>query len=105
MPVPSFFEPGPSDARLRGNAPAASCGPHAPSAPGKLLNVGLARCALPSPCIVRGGRCSGGLGFAEYDRAIPVPDIFQVRCLETDELFDSELYNAATASERKAQHD
>jgi hypothetical protein len=41
------------------------------------------------------------LGFCEYDRRIPVPDIFQARCLETDELIDRELCTRATANERK----
>jgi hypothetical protein len=40
------------------------------------------------------------LGFSEYDRAMPVPEIFQVRCLETDELFDPCACNAHTAGER-----
>jgi hypothetical protein len=39
-------------------------------------------------------------GFREYDRAIPVPEIFQVRCLETDELFDPCVCNAHTTGER-----
>jgi hypothetical protein len=47
--------------------------------------------ALSNPCP----------GFREYDRAIPVPEIFQVRCLETDELFDVYACNKATANERK----
>src|SRR5712691_1994386 len=37
------------------------------------------------PCLCRH---ESSLGFREYERAIPVPEIFQVRCLETDELFD-----------------
>jgi hypothetical protein len=44
------------------------------------------------------------LGFRAYDRAVPVPEIFQVRCLETDELFDVNACNAHTAAER-ASHD
>jgi hypothetical protein len=39
-------------------------------------------------------------GFRDYDRAMPVPEIFQVRCLETDELFDPRACNAHTAGER-----
>ena len=42
------------------------------------------------------------LGFREYDRAIPVPEIFQVRCLETDERFDPKLCHKATANERNS---
>jgi hypothetical protein len=41
-------------------------------------------------------------GFREYDRAIPVPEIFQVRCLETDELFDVGACNKHTATERQS---
>jgi hypothetical protein len=40
------------------------------------------------------------LGFQEYDRAMPVPAIFQVRSLETDELFDVDACNAHTLEER-----
>jgi hypothetical protein len=40
------------------------------------------------------------LGFREYDRAMPVPEVFQVRCLETDELFDVDACNAHTVGER-----
>jgi hypothetical protein len=40
-------------------------------------------------------------GFREYDRAMPVPEIFQVRCLETDELFDVDACNRHTAAERR----
>jgi hypothetical protein len=31
---------------------------------------------------------------------MPVPEIFQVRCLETDELFDVDACNAHTLEER-----
>jgi hypothetical protein len=41
------------------------------------------------------------LGFREYDRAMPVPEIFQVRCLETDELVNAEACNRHTAAERR----
>jgi hypothetical protein len=41
-------------------------------------------------------------GFREYDRAMPVPEIFQVRCLETDELFDVGACNKHTATERQS---
>jgi len=41
-------------------------------------------------------------GFREDDRAIPVPEIFQVRCLETDELFDVGACNRHTAAERQS---
>ena len=39
-------------------------------------------------------------GFREYDRAMPVPEIYRVRCLETDELLDPRACNAHTAGER-----
>jgi hypothetical protein len=39
-------------------------------------------------------------GFREHDRAIPVPEIFLVRCLETDELFDVDACNRHTVAER-----
>jgi hypothetical protein len=42
------------------------------------------------------------LGFRQYDRAIPVPEIFQVRCLETDELFNVDACNRHTAAERES---
>ena len=72
---------------------------HAPSAPGKPLNVGRAlRVAI---AMYRSRRTvQQRLGFSEYDRAMPVPDIYQVRCLETDELFDVDTCNAHTAGER-----
>jgi hypothetical protein len=72
---------------------------HVPSAPGKPLNVGRAlRVAI---AMYRSRRTiQNRLGFREYDRAMPVPDIYQVRCLETDELFDVKACNAHTAAER-----
>ena len=72
---------------------------HVPSAPGKPLNVGRAlRVAI---AMYRSRRTvRQRLGFREYDRAMPVPKIFQVRCLETDELFDPRVCNAHTAGER-----
>ena len=72
---------------------------HVPSAPGKPLNVGRAlRVAI---AMWRSRRTvQQRLGFRDYDRAMPVPEIFQVRCLETDELFDVHACNQATAAER-----
>jgi hypothetical protein len=72
---------------------------HVPSAPGKPLNVGRAlRVAI---VMYRSRRTvQQRLGFHDYDRAMPVPDIYQVRCLETDELFDMEACNRHTAAER-----
>src|SRR4051812_6328949 len=72
---------------------------HVPSAPGKPLNVGRAlRVAI---AMYRSRRTvQRRLGFREYDRAMPVPEIFQVRCLETDELFNVEACNRHTAAER-----
>jgi hypothetical protein len=72
---------------------------HVPSAPGKPLNVGRAlRVAI---AMYRSRRTvQQRLGFREYDRAMPVPEIFQVRCLETDELFDVDACNRHTAAER-----
>jgi hypothetical protein len=72
---------------------------HVPSAPGKPLNVGRAlRVAI---AMWRSRRTvQHRLGFREYDRAMPVPEIFQVRCLETDELFDVHACNVHTAGER-----
>jgi hypothetical protein len=74
---------------------------HVPSAPGKPLNVGRAlRVAI---AMYRSRRTVQlRAGFREYDRAMPVPDIYQVRCLETDELFDPALCNRATAAERNS---
>jgi hypothetical protein len=71
---------------------------HVPSALGKPLNV--SRALRVSVAMYRSRRTvQQRLGFREYDRAIPVPEIFQVRCLETDELFDPELCNRHTAAE------
>ena len=72
---------------------------HVPSAPGKPLNVGRAlRVAI---AMYRSRRVvQQRFGFREYDHAVPVPEIFQVRCLETDELFDVDACNAHTAAER-----
>jgi hypothetical protein len=72
---------------------------HVPSAPGKPLNVGRAlRVAI---AMYRSRRTvQQRYGFRDYDRAMPVPEIFQVRCLETDELFDPRACNAHTAPER-----
>src|SRR4051812_46975606 len=72
---------------------------HVPSAPGKPLNVGRAlRVAIT---MYRSRRTvQQRAGFRDYDRAMPVPDIFQVRCLETDELFNVHACNAHTAVER-----
>ena len=70
---------------------------HCPSAPGKPLNVGRAlRVAI---CMWR-YRVYRRLGYRQYETTIPVPEIFQVRCLETDELFDVGACNAHTAAER-----
>jgi hypothetical protein len=76
---------------------------HVPSAPGKPLNVGRAlRVAI---MMYRSRRTiQQRLGFREYDRAMPVPDIYQVRCLETDELFDVDACNAHTAAERASSN-
>ena len=72
---------------------------HVPSAPGKSLNIGRAlRVAI---IFYRSRRTvQQRYGFRDYDRAMPVPEIFQVRCLETDELFDVDACNAHTAAER-----
>jgi hypothetical protein len=72
---------------------------HVPSAPGKPLNVGR---ALPVAIAMYRSRktVQERLGFRQYDRAIPVPEIFQVRCLETDELFDVDACNKHTAADR-----
>src|SRR5438309_10673519 len=66
---------------------------HVPSAPGKPLNVGRAlRVAIT---MYRSRRTiQQRCGFRDYDRAMPVPEIFQVRCLETDELFNADACNA-----------
>src|SRR5215208_5331481 len=72
---------------------------HVPSAPSRPLNIGRAlRVAI---AMYRSRRTvQQRNGFREYDRAMPVPDIFQVRCMETDELFTVEACNAHTAAER-----
>jgi hypothetical protein len=73
---------------------------HVPSAPGKPLNIG--RALRVSISMYRSRKeVQRRTGFRDYDRAIPVPEIFQVRCLETDELFDPGLCNQATARERQ----
>jgi hypothetical protein len=74
---------------------------HVPSAPGKPLNIGR---ALRVAIIMYRSRkaVQRRAGFREYDRAIPVPEIFQVRCLETDELFDVDACNRHTARERES---
>jgi hypothetical protein len=70
---------------------------HMPSAPGRPLNVGR---ALRVAITMYRHRVYRRLGFTEYEKAIPVPEIFQVRCLETDELFDPDACNRHTAAER-----
>ena len=72
---------------------------HVPSARGKALNIGRAlRVAI---AMYRSRRAvQQRLGFREYDRAMPVPEIFQVRCLETDELFDVGVFSAHSLEER-----
>src|SRR5215212_1588517 len=76
---------------------------HVPSAPGKPLNIG--RALRVTIVMYRSRRTvQQRLGFREYDRAMPVPDIFQVRCLETDELFTVEGCNAHTAAERASSN-
>lgn len=72
---------------------------HVPSAPGKPLNIGR---ALRVAIVMYRSRMGvqRRAGFTEYDRAIPVPEIFQVRCLETDELFDPDACNRHTAAVR-----
>src|SRR3954453_3544304 len=76
---------------------------HVPSAPGKPLNVGRAlRVAI---AMYRSRRTvQQRAGFRDYDRTMPVPDIFQVRCLETDELFDAYAGNTHTAAERASSN-
>ena len=74
---------------------------HCPSAPHKPLNVGRAlRVAI---CMWR-YRVYRRLGYPQYETTIPVPEIFQVRCLETDELFDVEDCNRHTAAERASSN-
>jgi len=74
-----------------------------PSAPGRPLNVGRAlRVAI---AMYRSRRTvQQRLGFRAYDRAMPVPEIFQVRCLETDELVNVEACNRHTAAERSSSN-
>jgi len=74
---------------------------HVPSAPGKPLNVGR---ALRVAVVMYRSRkdVQRRAGFREYDRAISVPEIFQVRCLETDELFDVGACNKHIATERQS---
>jgi hypothetical protein len=76
---------------------------HVPSAPGEPLNVGRAlRVAI---AMYRSRHTvQKRLGFGEYGRAIPVPEIFQVRCLETDQLFDPDLCNMVTAAKRTSSN-
>ena len=73
---------------------------HVPSAPGKPLNIGR---ALRVAIVMYRSRKSvqRRAGFHEYERAMPVPEIFQVRCLETDELFDVSACNRHTAEHRQ----
>jgi hypothetical protein len=74
---------------------------HVPSASGKPLNVGRAlRVAIVMYRSRKGVQTRSG--FREYDRAIPVPEIFQVRCMKTDELFDVDACNRHTATERQS---
>jgi hypothetical protein len=72
---------------------------HVPSAPGKRLNIGRALRVAIAMYRSREG-VQRRAGFREYDRAIPVPEIFQVRCMETDELFNVRACNAHTTGER-----
>jgi hypothetical protein len=76
---------------------------HIPSAPGKPLNVGRALRVAIAMYRSRKG-VQKRLGFCQYDRAIPVTEIFQVRCLETDELFDVRTCNDTTAAERRRRN-
>src|SRR4051812_35074874 len=72
---------------------------HVPSAPGKPLNIGR---ALRVAVIMYRYRMAARRrrGQSGYDRTVPVPDIFQVRCLETDESFEVDACNRHTAAER-----
>jgi hypothetical protein len=74
---------------------------HVPSAPGKPLNIGR---ALRVAIVMYRSRKSAQrrAGFHEYDRAMPVPEIFQVRSLETDELFDVRACNKHTVKDRQS---
>ena len=73
---------------------------HVPSAPDKPLNIGR---ALRVAIVMYRSRKSvqRRAGFYEYDPAMPVPEIFQVRCLETAELFDVGACNKHTAKHRQ----
>ena len=74
---------------------------HVPSAPSKPLNIG--RALRVAVVMYRSRKAvQRRAGFREYDRAIPVPEIFQVRCLETDELFDVSACNEHTVTERRS---
>jgi hypothetical protein len=74
---------------------------HVPSAPGRALNIGRAlRVAIAMYRSRKGVQRRAG--FREYDRTIPVPEIFQVRCLETDERFDVRACNKATLNDRSS---
>src|SRR4051812_6966810 len=72
---------------------------HVPSAPGKPFNIGR---ALRVAVIMYRHRMAvrRRAGRLENERGMQVPDIFQVRCLETDELFDPAACNQHTATER-----
>jgi hypothetical protein len=76
---------------------------HVPSAPSKPLNVGRALRVAIAMYRSRND-VQRRAGFCEYDRAIPVPEIFQVRCLETDELFDVDACNRHTFAERRSSN-
>jgi hypothetical protein len=77
-----------------------SSGTHVPSARAKPLNIGR---ALRVAIVMYRSRKSvqRRAGFHEYNHAMPVPEIFQVRCLETDELFDVGACNRHTRTERQ----
>jgi hypothetical protein len=76
---------------------------HVPSVPGRPLNVGRALRVAMAMYRSR-AEVQKRLGFSHYNRAISVPPIFQVRCLETDELFDPDLCNEVTARERQGSN-
>lgn len=77
---------------------------HVPSASGKPLNIG--RAVRVAVIMYRSRKgVQQRAGFTEDDRAIPVPEIFQVRCLETDELFDPDACNRHTAAVRGSRTD
>ena len=72
------------------------------STPGKRSTSAALRVAI---AIYRSrGTVQQRAGFHEHDRAMPVPHIHQVRCLETDKLFDVDACNAHTAV-RRASND